>query len=91
MVAARAASAAAMARSAGRASRSVSTIAEDNDSFNRGVARAIEEAALRRRERETARTEVNWRSVVQALFHVAAAKDAALPPQAPPYNRGHNP
>ena len=58
---------AAMAQSVGRASRSVRTVAEDNDSFNREVARAIEEAASRRRERETARAEDDWRRVVQAL------------------------
>ena len=67
MVAARAASAAAMTKGVGRASRSVRTVAEDNDSFNRGVARAIEEAASRRRERETTRAEDNWRRVVHAL------------------------
>ena len=87
MVAARAA----LAQSVGRASRSVRTVAEDNGSFNRGVERAIEEAASRRREREAARAEGNWRSAVQALLHAAAAQDAALPPQAPPHNRGHSP
>ena len=68
MAAARAASAAAMAQSVGRASRSVHTVAEDNDSFNRGVARAIEEAASQRRDHDTAWAEGNWRRVVQAFF-----------------------
>ena len=91
MVAARAASAAAMARTVGRASRVVRVVAEDNDAFNRAVERAIEEAASRRRVCETARAEGNWRSVAQALLYVAVAQDASLPPQAQPYNRGHNP
>jgi hypothetical protein len=60
MVEARDTAAAVMARTVGRASRSVMTVAEDNNAFNRGVARAIEEAASRR-------AEDNWRRVVQAL------------------------
>jgi hypothetical protein len=44
------------------------TVADDSNAFNRGIARAIEEAVSRRRDRDTARAEGNWRRVAQALF-----------------------